>query len=92
MHTDLRHELSGMIDAISADALPPDLYHRLFRRDQVTEVMYQRFLLSQYPPRPFQVHPVSMPAIPDLSTHKWLTEPDEEAFWTASAARASLNE
>ncbi|OHT13560.1 hypothetical protein TRFO_03309 [Tritrichomonas foetus] len=69
IHSALQQTLSAITDAIAADSLSPEIYRLLFRKDRVTMVIFQRFLLAQYLLRPFQVHPKSMPALPDLSIH-----------------------
>lgn len=68
-HSSLQQTLAAITDAIAADSLQSDLYRLLFRKDRVTMVIFQRFLLAQYLLRPYQVHPVSHPALPNLSTH-----------------------
>ena len=69
IHSTLVQTLSAITDAIAVDSLTPDLYRLLFRKDRVTMIIFQRFLLAQYLLRPYQVHPKSTPALPDLSTH-----------------------
>lgn len=69
MHSALFQTLTAITDAIAADSLHPDVYRLLFRKDRVTMVIFQRFLLAQYLLRPFQVHPKSHPSLPDLSIH-----------------------
>ena len=61
--------LNAIVDAIAAEGLPEELHRALFRKDPVISVLFQRFLLAQYLLRPYQIHPVSQPALPDLSTH-----------------------
>ena len=67
--------LSALTDAIASDGLEPGLYHKIFRMDRLSAVLFRHFLLAQFLLRPYRVHPVSYPAIPDLSLHplwrKW---------------------
>ena len=65
----LEHVLSAIIDAIAVESIPGYLYNELFTRDHFIALLYKRLLLAQYLLRPYQIHPVSRPAIPDLSTH-----------------------
>lgn len=67
--SDLEHVLSAIIDGIASDSLPNDLYRLLFRKDTFIELLFKRFLLAQYLLKPYQVHPVSRPSLPDLSMH-----------------------
>lgn len=84
----LMTQLSAISDAIAADSLPPDLYRLLFRRESGTTVMFQRFLLAQYLLQTFQVHPQSVPALPDLSMHPlwqhWRATLDTTIAYTTS--------
>ena len=61
--------LSAIEDAIAADMLEPELYHRIFRMDRLSAVLFRNFLLAQFLLRPYHVHPVSHPALPDVSLH-----------------------
>lgn len=62
--------LTAITDAIAADSLSPDLYHKIFRCDRLSAVLFRHFLLAQFLLRPYKVHPKSHPALPDLSMHK----------------------
>lgn len=62
--------LTSITDAIAADSLPMELYHKTFRSDRLSAVIFRHFLLAQFLLRPYRVHPISYPAIPDLSTHR----------------------
>lgn len=69
----LENTLSAIVDAIAAESLPADLYKRLFKKDPFVSLLFKRFLLAQYLLKPFQIHPVSHPSLPDLSIHPlWL--------------------
>ena len=62
--------LSALTDAIAADSLSSELYHRIFRCDRLSAVMFRHFLLAQYLLKPYKVHPKAHPELPDLSMHK----------------------
>lgn len=62
--------LVAITDAIAADSLPPELYHKIFRCDRLSAVLFRHFLLAQYLLSPYKVHPKSHPELPDLSKHK----------------------
>ena len=66
---DLLDGLTAVIDAIAVESLSVSVYKKLFRNGPLMRVAFQRFLLLQYLLRPHQVHPVSRPQLPDLSTH-----------------------
>lgn len=61
--------LAAIEDAIAADLLEPELYHRIFRMDRLSAVLFRNFLLAQFLLMPYRVHPVSHPTLPDLSMH-----------------------
>lgn len=67
--TKLTHALTAITDGIASDSLSPELYSKLFRGDVLASSLYRNFLLAQYLLRPYRVHPVSYPEIPDLSMH-----------------------
>lgn len=69
LYNALEQTLSAITDAIAVDSLPADVFRLLFRKDLVTMILFQRFLLAQYLLKPFQVHPKSNPSLPDLSPH-----------------------
>ena len=69
IYQQLLRVLNAVIDAIAVDSLTPEHHRDLFRRDPVISVLFQRFLLAQYLLRPYQIHPISRPQLPDLSTH-----------------------
>lgn len=69
LYSALQRTLSAITDSIAVDSLSPDVFRLLFRKDRLTMVLFQRFLLAQYLLKPFQVHPKSNPSIPDLSPH-----------------------
>lgn len=69
LYNALNQTLSAITDAIAVDSLPPDVFRLLFRKDFLTMILFQRFLLAQYLLKPFQVHPKSNPSLPDLSPH-----------------------
>ncbi|OHT11130.1 hypothetical protein TRFO_04093 [Tritrichomonas foetus] len=61
--------LSTITDAIAAGFMKPDLYHLLFYQDSFISSFYKNFILSQYLLSPYEVHPVSYPAIPSTISH-----------------------
>jgi hypothetical protein len=61
--------LTALTEAIAIDCLNPELFTRLFRRDTLIAALVRHFLLAQYLLRPYRVHPVSYPEIPDMSLH-----------------------
>ena len=65
----LNSSLSAIIDAIASDSLPDDLYHKIFRVDRSSAVIFRHVLLAQFLLRPYRVHPVTHPSLPDLSMH-----------------------
>lgn len=65
----LTQALTAITDAIASDGLPKDLYHRIFRCDRSSAVIFRYVLFAQYLLRPYRVHPVTHPALPDLSMH-----------------------
>lgn len=65
----LDHWLHAILDSIAVESIETSVYHKLFRKDPVIKAVFTGFLLSQYLLRPYQVHPVASPFIPDLSTH-----------------------
>ena len=67
---ELSRALTAITDAIAADSLPRDLYLRIFRSDHLCGTLFRHFLLAQYLLRPYRVHPVAYPEIPDLSMHQ----------------------
>ena len=69
LYSALHRTLSAITDSIAVDSRSPDVFRLLFRKDRLTMVLFQRFLLAQYLLKPFQVHPKSNPSIPDLSPH-----------------------
>ena len=77
---DLLNGLIAVIDAIAIDVLSVELYKKLFRSDEMVRHLFQRFILMQYLLRPYQIHPVSCPQLPDMSTHclwqQWATIAD----------------
>ena len=66
---ELSNALAAITDAIAADSLPQELYQKLFKTDRSCGTLFRHFLLAQYLLRPYRVHPVSYPEIPDLSMH-----------------------
>ena len=65
----LMQALAAVTDGIAADSLSHELYHKIFRCERLTSTIFRHFLLAQYLLRPYRVHPVSHPTIPDLSRH-----------------------
>lgn len=65
----LMQALTAIADAIASDGLPKDLYHRIFRCDRSSAVIFRYVLFAQYLLRPYRIHPVTHPALPDLSMH-----------------------
>ena len=88
LHKILHKTLNAITDAIAADVLPADFYKKYFQADQLTNTLFRNFLLAQYLLRPFQIHPVSSPALPDLSVHplwqQWRTIVDMTVFCNSS--------
>ncbi|KAK8848247.1 hypothetical protein M9Y10_019303 [Tritrichomonas musculus] len=90
----LAHALTAITDGIASDSLSPELYHKLFRCDMLAASLFRHFLLAQYLLRPYRVHPVSYPEIPDLSMHpmwrQWAILLDT-AICAVSIPRPSFN-
>ena len=88
LHKSLQRTLDSITDAIAADVLPVYLYKKLFRADNFTSKLFRHFLLAQYLLRPFQIHPVSVPNLPDLSVHplwqQWRAIVDMAVFCSLS--------
>lgn len=61
--------LAAIADAIAADGMDPGMYSRMFRMDRLSAVLFRNTLLAQFLLRPYRVHPVCHPAIPDMSLH-----------------------
>ena len=67
------HQLEAIIqsltDSIAADFLKPALFTSLFRKDRLLSTFFRNFILAQYLLSPYEVHPVSHPAIPSMVKH-----------------------
>lgn len=66
-NANLNNSLQAIIEAIAVDNINVKLYRELFRTDAITATLFRQFILAQFLLRPYQVHPVSNPALPDLS-------------------------
>ena len=88
LHKSLQKTLDSITDAIAADVLPVETYKKLFRADPLTTKLFRNYLLAQYLLRPFQIHPVSVPSLPDLSVHplwqQWRATVDMAVFCSVS--------
>lgn len=61
--------LSTITDAIAASYLSPSIYHRFFYQDKLISTFFKNFILAQFLLAPYEVHPVSVPAIPSTVSH-----------------------
>ena len=66
--------LNVIIESIAASGLDTETYTQLFQTDPIISAVFRGLLLCQYLLRPYQLHPQSYPALPDLSSHKLWTE------------------
>lgn len=69
LHESLLKVLNSIVEAIASDYLNTGLFRKIFRTDSLISSHFRYFILAQYLLRPYQVHPMSYPQIPDLSQH-----------------------
>lgn len=67
---ELEDLLDVIVDGIVCECLPGPNLHTLFRTDKVIHALFRNFVLAQYVLKPFGVHPVSCPALPDMSSNQ----------------------
>ncbi len=61
---------TAITDAIAFDMLPTDLFLKLFRQDVLVASMFRNFLLASRVMRASKCTPISVPALPDCSSHR----------------------
>lgn len=67
---ELEELLDVIVDGISCECLPGPSLHHFFRGDKVIHTLFRNFVLAQYVLKPFGVHPVSSPPLPDMSNNQ----------------------
>lgn len=61
--------LDMIIDAIVSECVSSEESTRVFHDDLVISSLFRRFVLAQYLLKPYNLHPVSKPNLPDMSGH-----------------------
>ncbi len=61
---------TAITDAIAFDMLPTDLFLKLFRQDVLVASMFRNFLLACRVMKSSKCTPISVPALPDCSSHR----------------------
>jgi len=86
----LLSQIGAVTEAIAFEMLPFEDFVRLFRKDRLISISFQRFILAQYLLSPYDVNPVSFPKIPVMVKHdywmKWETSID---MWVSSSIGGS---
>jgi len=65
----LKNRIEALIESIALDRFPPELFRTLIQSDPALASVVRGFLLCQYLLKPYFVHPVSKPLLPDVSSH-----------------------
>jgi WD40 repeat protein len=61
---------TAITDAIAFDVLPTDLFLKLFRQDVLVASMFRNFLLACRVMKSSKCTPISVPALPDCTSHR----------------------
>ena len=61
--------LDMIVEAVVCECMSTEDLERVFHRDEVTSALFRRFVLAQYLLKPYNLHPVSKPKLPDMSGH-----------------------
>ncbi|OHT01806.1 hypothetical protein TRFO_07357 [Tritrichomonas foetus] len=67
---ELEQLLDIIVDGIACECLPGPSLQLLLRNNDVMHTLFRNFILAQFILKPFGVHPVSHPPIPDMSGHQ----------------------
>ena len=67
---ELEQLLDIIVDSIACEYLSGQRFQLLFRSDKTIQIIFRNFVLAQVILRPFGVHPISHPHLPDMSGHQ----------------------
>ena len=60
---------TAVTDTIAWNVFPPPLFKKLFRQDLMVAALFRNFLLAQRIMGAYNCHPISVPELPDTTTH-----------------------